>query len=352
MKDGVLIYGCYGYTGKLISELAAKTGLKAVLSGRDEQKVAAMAKSLNLDYKAFSLDNEDAVAEQLKNFKVVLHCAGPFINTVGIMANACIKAKTHYLDITGEYQVFESNFALNDKAIAAGIMLMSGVGFDVVPSDCLARYLSEKMPDADSLELALQMKGGRISHGTAITVAENLGYACLLRRNGKLVEVPNGKVTREVEFDGGTRTGVAISWGDISTAYRSTGISNITVYNALPQKVIDSMKASNYLGFLLRSRFVKNILINRIKKRPAGPNETERQTATSVVWGEVRNKTGGKYRAELTLPEGYTLTAHTAVRIAQLVLEKEPPAGAKTPSQVFGKDFILQFDGVSRKDLL
>lgn len=347
-----MIYGCYGYTGKLISELAVKEGLKPVLSGRDEQKVAALAKSLNLEYKAFDLDNEANVVEVLKNFKVVLHCAGPFINTVGIMANACIKAKTHYLDITGEYQVFESNFALNDKAVAAGIMLMSGVGFDVVPSDCLALYLKEKMPNADSLELALQMKGGQLSHGTAITVAENLGYPTLFRRDGKLVKVANGKVTRQIKLDGTEKTAVAISWGDISTAFRSTGIPNITVYNVLPQKVIDSMKASNYLGFLLRMRFVKNILINRIKKRPAGPSEEARQTATSVVWGEVRNKMGAVQRAILTLPEGYTLTARTAIKIVELILEKDPPSGAKTPAQVFGSNFIMQFEGVSRKDLL
>ena len=351
MKEGLLIYGCYGYTGKLISELAAKAGMKAVLSGRDEQKVASLARALNLPHKAFDLKSIEQTAEQIKDFKVVLHCAGPFMYTADIMANACINAQTHYLDITGEYQVFESMFALNDKAAAAGVMLMSGVGFDVVPSDCLALYLKEKMLNADALDLALYMKGGRISHGTAITVAENLGHRTLLRRGGKLVEVQNGKVLRQVDIDGSRRTGVAISWGDISTAFRSTGIQNIAVYNVLPKKVIDSMKMSNYLGILLRARFVKNFLIKRIKERPAGPNENERQASTSMVWGEVRAKSGAVFRAMLTLPEGYTLTAHTAVKIAQSVLEKEPPIGAKTPSQVFGKDFILQFEGVSRKDL-
>ena len=165
MKEGVLIYGCYGYTGKLISELAAKAGMKAVLSGRDEQKVAALASLLKLPHKTFDLKNVEQTAEQIKDFKVVLHCAGPFMYTADIMANACIKAKTHYLDITGEYQVFENMFGLNEKATAAGVMLMSGVGFDVVPSDCLALYLKEKMPNADALDLALYMKGGRISHG-------------------------------------------------------------------------------------------------------------------------------------------------------------------------------------------
>jgi len=350
VKEGLLIYGCYGYTGKLISEMAAKAGMKPVLSGRDEQKVAALAKSLNLDYVAFPLDNEDAVAEKLKDFKVVLHCAGPFIYTSAIMVRACMKAKTHYLDITGEYQVFERIFKLNDAAVTAGVMLMPGVGFDVVPTDCLSLYLSEQIGNVISLDLALFMSGGKLSHGTAITIAENLGEACVARRDGKLVKFPNGKLIRSIPIREEEKQAVAISWGDISTAYRTTGIPNITVYNVLPQKLIDGMKLSNYLGFIMRTRLVKNFLINKIKKRPAGPDEAQRKSSSSIVWGEVKNKAGGVHRATLYLPEGYTLTALTALKIAQLVMEKEPPHGSKTPAQVFGSDFILQFEGVRRKD--
>ena len=351
MKEGFLIYGCYGYTGRLISEMAAKAGMKPVLSGRDEQKVAEFARSLNLDHIAFGLDNEQTVADKINDFKVVLHCAGPFVYTATIMANACIKAKTHYLDITGEYQVFERIFKLNDAALQAGVMLMPGVGFDVVPTDCLSLYLSEKLGSVQSLDLALYMQGGKLSHGTAITIAENLGEACVIRRDGKLVKVPNAKLIRTIKIREEEKRAVAISWGDVSTAFRTTGIPNITVYNVLPQKLIDGMKLSNYLGFIMRMRVVKNFIISKIKKRPAGPDEAQRKASTSIVWGEVKNKAGGVQRAMLYLPEGYTLTALTALKIVESVLAKEPPHGSKTPAQVFGADFILQFEGVRRKDL-
>ncbi len=331
--------------------MAVKAGMKPVLSGRDGQKVAELARTLNLEYIAFGLDNEQAVADKIKDFKVVLHCAGPFIYTSTIMANACIKAKTHYLDITGEYQVFERIFKMNDAAVQAGVMLMPGVGFDVVPTDCLALYLSEKLGNVVSLDLALYMLGGKLSHGTAITIAENLGDACVIRRDGKLVKVPNAKLIRSFRIREEDKRGVAISWGDVSTAFRTTGIPNITVYNILPQKLIDGMKLSNYLGFIMRTRFVKNFMINKIKKRPAGPDEAQRKASTSIVWGEVKNKAGGAQKAMLYLPEGYTLTALTSLKIVELVLAKEPPYGSKTPAQVFGKDFILQFEGVRRKDL-
>jgi len=325
--------------------------MKPVLAGRDEQKVAELARLLNLQHVAFELDNEDAVADRIRDFKVVLHCAGPFIYTSTVMMKACLKAKTHYLDITGEYQVFERAFKLNDAAVAAGIMLMPGVGFDVVPTDCLSRYLNEKLGNVVSLELALYMQGGKLSHGTAITITENLGDACVVRRDGKLVKVPNGKLIRSVPIRQEEKQAVAISWGDVSTAYRTTGIPNITVYNILPQKLIDGMKLSNYLGFIMRTRFVKNYLINKIKKRPAGPDEIQRKASSSMVWGEVKNKAGGIQRATLYLPEGYTLTALTSLKIVEMVLETEPPHGSKTPAQVFGADFIMQFEGVRRKDL-
>lgn len=347
-----MIYGCYGYTGKLISEYAIQFGLKPILAGRDSGKVKELAKKLNLPFCVFSLENEQEVISNITNVKVVLHCAGPFKFTSKVMAAACVKAKTHYLDITGEFDVFENLFDLDTQAKEAGVLLMPGVGFDVVPTDCLSLYLKGKIPGADTLELALIMKGGKISHGTAITVAENLGESCIVRRNGAIEKIPNGKLTKQIKLQGGRKKEVvAIPWGDVSTAYRTTGIPNITVYNQLPKRVIDSMRMSNYFGFLLKLRPVKNYIIRKIKNRPAGPNEEERTNSSTAVWGEVKNAFGANFRAMLELPEGYTLTALTALKIAQNVLKSEPPHGTHTPASVFGADFILQFDKVKRIDL-
>lgn len=350
-KESWLIYGCYGYTGKLISEYAVQQGLKPVLAGRDAKRTEDLARELGLEFRVFSLDDEDQVARELEPFKLVLHCAGPFVYTCAIMARACIKAKTHYLDITGEYQVFERLYRKDQAAKDAGILIMPGVGFDVVPSDCLAAYLKDKLPTGDSLDLALMQKGAKLSHGTAITIAENMGEDTTIRRKRKLDSVPNGTLTRIIEVNGSQKKGVAISWGDVSSAWRSTQIPNITVYNVLPQRVIDGMRWSSYIAPILGLGIVKKFVISRIKKRPAGPSEEMRQTASGSIWGEIRNQLGISKRALLELPEGYTLTYLTAVEIVKRVLTEAPAPGAKTPSQVFGKDFILQFDGVKRTDL-
>lgn len=351
MKENFLIYGCYGYTGKLIAEIAKKQGFLPILAGRDETKTKAVAEALNLPFRVFGLEAEDEIIKNISDVKVVLHCAGPFIFTSEKMSNACIKAKTHYLDITGEIAVFENLYQKEKAAQEAGILLMSGVGFDVVPSDCLALYLKERLPDAIALEMTLLQKGGSLSHGTAITVAENAGYPTMIRRNGKIKEIPNGTLVKQIPFPDKMRDAVAISWGDVASAFRSTQIPNITIYNALPKKMISGMKLGNYFSFLLRTRLVKNLVIRQIKKRPAGPNETMRNSASGVIFGEVRNANGVTKKALLELPEGYLLTALTALKITQNILTNEPAHGAKTPAQVFGSDFILQFEKVKRTDL-
>ncbi len=350
-KENFLIYGCYGYTGSLITDYAIKQGLKPVLAGRDEAKVKALADRYGLEFKVFDLSDVDTVVPHLLPFKAVIHCAGPFIKTVEVMSKACLKSQTTYLDITGEYQVFEEIFRLDEKAKQAGILMMPGVGFDVVPTDCLSVYLKGVLPTAEKLELALLQKGGRLSHGTALTVLENMGDQCMVRRKGKLVQVKQGFMTRTVNFIDREREVVAISWGDISTAFRSTKIPNITVYNHVPHRVIDSMRLSNYIGFVFKIPFVKRYLAKTIKSKPPGPNDEQRRTAQSYVWGEVKNGFGITRSALLELPEGYTLTALCAVEIVKRVLNGLPDKGAKTPAQVFGADFILQFPGVKRVDI-
>lgn len=127
-----IIYGANGYTGELIAREAVRQGLKPTLAGRNKAKVEALAQELGLGYKAFGLDNVDAVSEQLQGFKLVMHCAGPFSATSKPMMEACIKAGAHYLDITGEISVFELAQSLNSQAEKADIVLCPGVGFDVI----------------------------------------------------------------------------------------------------------------------------------------------------------------------------------------------------------------------------
>ncbi|MEN0004033.1 MAG: saccharopine dehydrogenase NADP-binding domain-containing protein, partial [Bacteroidota bacterium] len=322
-----LLYGAYGYTGTLIAEMAADYGLTPVLSGRSEAKLKPLAERLGYAYRVCDLSDQGALDALLADFSVVLHAAGPFQYTAKPMLEACLRTKTHYLDITGEIEVFELAATYDKQAQAAGIMLLPGAGFDVVPTDCLALYLKEKMPTATHLQLAFSAMGkAGVSRGTAKTMAENLGELSTVRENGKLKKVPLGHKTLQVPFtDERSWFVVSIPWGDVSTAYYSTRIPNIETYMAYPPKQFWTIKYQKYLSWALKSSVVKNMAKRRIDKQAPGPSAALRAESDGLVWGRVRNVAGDTVKARLRTPNGYTLTAITSLMCTKKVLENNAP---------------------------
>ena len=352
MTNKLLIYGSYGFTGNLIARLAVKRGLQPILAGRDPERLAKQAVELGLEHVAFSLDDRAATERALQNAAVVLHCAGPFVHTSRPMADACLLAGVHYLDITGEIAVFEALAARDAEARAAGVMLLPGVGFDVVPSDCLAAHLKQRLPSATRLILGIKQAGGQSSHGTLNSAIESLPLGGKARRDGELVDVPLGTLTRQIDFGRGPRPAVAVPWGDVSTAWYSTGIPNIEVYFAWPSAMRWGMMATRYLRPLLATDAARGALKRLVAAQPAGPSESQQAEGFTLLYGEVLDDAGGRRVSRLRTPEPYRLTAETALLSAINVLAGCAEPGFQTPSRLFGPDFITEFDGVQREDLL
>ncbi len=350
MSSNFLLYGANGYTGSLIARLAVQRGLRPILAARAPEKIEPLAAELGLDYRAFSLNDDAAVNEALADVVAVLHCAGPFSQTSEPMVAGCLRTKTHYLDITGEVAVFEAIAARNHDAKTAGVMLLPGVGFDVVPTDCLAAHLKDRLPSATRLALGFQALG-KISRGTATTMVEAQNQGGLVRRSGVLTPVPAAGKTRLIDFGQGAVAATTIPWGDISTAFYSTGIPDIEVYVAFPASIRIGMVASRYLGWLLGLSAVQNFQKRLIQNQPPGPTEAERAQGKSLLWGEVEDNSGKRLVSRLQCLEGYSLTTLTSVAIAQKVLAGQVIVGFQTPSLVYGADFILEIAGVVRQDL-
>ncbi len=343
-----LLYGANGYTGQLIIRFAKDYGLTPILAGRSADKIKSLAEEYQLEYKVFGLDNPSEVDAALSNVDVVLHAAGPFMYTAQPMIEACLRTGVHYLDITGEILVFEMANRYGKHAEEKGIVIMPGVGFDVVPTDCMALYLKNKMPDATHLKLAFASVSGGFSKGTATTMIEGLGEGGAIRKDGKIVKVPAGYKKMTIDFWGKPFFMMTIPWGDVSTAFYSTGIPNIETYMAIPPMAFKYFKIQNYLGPLLRSNLVKNFLKNRLNKRPAGPSDYKRKGAYSLIYGEVTNQKGEVIKSKMKVPEGYTLTAITSMMITKAVLEGKVKNGFQTPAKALGADLIMQVKGVER----
>ncbi len=344
----LLVYGSYGYTGRLVVDRATEEGLDdLVLAGRSPGELERQAAAHDLPSRAFTLDHPEVIRRQLTDVDAVLNCAGPFYRTHEPLVDACIETGTDYLDITGEIEVFQAIAARDEEAAAADRVLLPGVGFDVVPSDCLAAHLAESLPDATHLALGFDSPGGP-SAGTLKTMVQGLGESSAVRENGRIKRIPLGSRTRTVDFGAGDRTAMAIPWGDVSTAYRTTGIGNIEFYAAVPPNVPGWLRSVQGASWVFTPP-VKRALESLVDATVSGPDEDELETGRTTLWGEVRND-GTTHEARLRTPHGYALTAATAVESARRVLAGDVEPGYHTPAGAFGADYVLEFEGVERED--
>lgn len=347
-ENTFLLYGANGYTGELIARYAGEYSLRPVLAGRNNAAIEALAYRLQLPFRAFDLRDAAARFDALKNVKVLVNAAGPFSATAKEMVETCLQTGTHYLDINGDITVFEQLKKYDAAAKKAGILLLPGVGFDVVPTDCLALLLKKSLPDANTVQLAFTTLGGSISHGTATTMVTRLGEKGAMRKAGEIIKVPLGNKGMEVDFGSKKRFVMSIPWGDISTAYTTTGIPDIETYTGIKPSVYKLLKLQWIFNWLLRTGMVRKFVKNKINNRPAGPSDEQRGKALSLVWGRATNAAGKQVTATLTCPEGYTLTTHATLLINQKVLKGIFTTGYQTPAGLYGEDLVLEIPGVQR----
>jgi short subunit dehydrogenase-like uncharacterized protein len=343
-----MIYGANGYTGKLIAEEAVRLGMRPILAGRSEAVIAGLARELGLDYKVFGLETPGEIRQAISGLTVVLHCAGPFSATSQPMVSACLEEHVHYLDITGEISVFAAAHGQHEQAKRADVVLMPGAGFDVVPSDCLAASLVNALPAATKLQLAFEAGGGA-SPGTAKTSVEGLKNGGCVRRNGKLKKVPLAWKTRTIPFAHAERKGVTIPWGDVYTAYVSTGVPDIEVYISLPPSAIANLRRLKWIQPLLALGPVQSFMKKRIEKNVDGPSDLGREESESQLWGEVSTADGRTVQATMTAPNGYNLTVTASLGVVSFLLSNDVEGGYYTPSLLMGAEYAATLPGVELK---
>jgi short subunit dehydrogenase-like uncharacterized protein len=345
-----LLYGATGYTGALIARTAVDLGMRPILAGRNGAKLARLAGEVGFPWRAFGLDDGPALRSALRDVPVVLHCAGPFSETYPPMVEACLHTKTHYLDITGDMIELSALPDRDTEAKDAGVMLLPSVGYDVVPSDCLALYVSRRLPTSTHLALAFTQVGG-FSRGTMLSAVDAAARPGMVRKNGRLTPVPSAYKSREIDLGEGLVQCVTIPWGDVATAYYSTGIPNIETYAALGRAVEVVLKSANLLrpfaGSALGQRFLKNL----VGMMPEGPSETQRAKGYALLWAEASDEAGNRAVSRMRTPHGYTLTAVTALEIVRRVLAGDAHPGFQTPAKAYGADLIMEIGGVTRTDL-
>lgn len=350
MRSGLMVYGATGFTGGLIVRALLERGVRPVLAGRSERKLDALARELGLEFRVAPLDDPVRLDDALRGVGTVLHAAGPFSRTARPMAEACLRARTHYLDVAGEAPPIESLAPHDAEARRRGIMIMPAVGFDVVPSDCLAAHVARRLPGASRLEIGIAAMGF-LTPGSAKAFLEYAGEPIRVRRGGVLVGVAPGSLERPFDFGEGPRPSSAVSWGDTATAWYTTGIPDVTTYFEVTPRLRAGLAACLTWGRVLGSGPVQALMQAFADMLPEGPTPEQRRSRRMVIVAEAEDPAGRRVASRLFTPESYTFTAMTAPRIAERVVRGDLEPGFQTPARVYGADFVLSFEGVRREDL-
>jgi short subunit dehydrogenase-like uncharacterized protein len=350
-RGALLVYGATGYIGRLTTSAALARGLRPCAAGRNRERLASLAAELGLDgYRAAALDDAVGLDRCLRDVTVLINAAGPFSHTWEPLVDACLRRGVHYLDLAGEVRVFEGIAARSAEARRHGILLLPGVGFDVVPSDCLAAHVAGLLPGADSLRIAISGLE-LVSGGSARTLAEQVGSPTLVRRNGRLTSIATGSLERSFDFGAGASPSVAVTWGDLSTAFVSTGIANIETYFEATPAVRATGSMHRWFGPMLSTPFCQSALQTLTTFLPDGPDAAVRTARSATIVAEAEHRSGRVVRARLRTPEAYTFSAITAAAIAARVVAGDFAPGFQTPARLYGPNYVLRFEGVQREAL-
>ena len=343
MSGNIIIYGAYGFTGELIAREALRQDIRPIIAGRDASQLARMHEQYGLEVRVADLDDALALDAMLEGCDVVIHCAGPFSATARQMADACLRTTTSYVDITGEFDVICKVLDLDAQARSAGIVMLPGAGFDVVPSDCLIATVADGMQQPLQIDLALLTRGS-VSRGTATTMAQAAGVTAMMYADGSYVPVPASMLTRTAAFMSGSRQVRAISWGDIGSAPRSVHARRVTTYATMGTPTRTLLGALDWAGRSSRvRRGMQRAAVWGARRRNQPDPDRLRQTCE--LWVRVEDARGHAREGVMTTGDGYDLTAASALRIAIAIRNGEIPTGALTPSQALGSSFASSLPG-------
>jgi short subunit dehydrogenase-like uncharacterized protein len=317
-----MLYGATGHTGALIAQHAIDRGHRPVLAGRSASAVAEAAERFTLPHRALSLDDPAALRAALSDVELVLNAAGPFLHTATPLAEACLDVGVHYLDISNELRAFSALYELDEQARRAGVTILPGVGFGVVATNCLARYVSEAVGGAEHLATATRIAAAQPGPGVAAATKENLPFGGWIREGGQLApqELFTGIVT--IDFPDGPSQAMPVPTGDLEAAFHATGAPNIISYAA---------------------------------QAPAAPTPAQEALSSeayrSFGWARAIGADGARAEALLQMGDSYAFTVAASIRAVEEALARSLH-GAFSPAEAFGTDFILTIEHTTRTDIL
>ncbi|HFE47095.1 MAG TPA: saccharopine dehydrogenase [Nannocystis exedens] len=183
----IVLFGATGFVGRLIAAYLAESapsGLRWAIAGRSKEKLASLHRSLQprsgqpaIGIVQANVDEPASLLKMAARARVVLTTVGPYVRWGMPVANACVEALTHYLDLTGE-PVYVASLVrdLHARAKERGVALVPCSGFDSIPADLGVLFTVLQLPKGVPLEVRGYMRAqATVSGGTLASALEILG---------------------------------------------------------------------------------------------------------------------------------------------------------------------------------
>ncbi|KAM3091028.1 saccharopine dehydrogenase family protein [Phormidesmis sp. 146-35] len=179
----VVLYGASGFVGKqtvqYFANHVAPEQLRWAIAGRSRQKLEAVRDEVGVTVDVLVADSQDqqAIDAIVSQTRVILTTAGPFALYGNALVDACVRFKTHYVDITGETPWVRTLIdRYHEQAAIDGTRIIPCCGFDSVPSDLgtylIVRRLQELGMPCKQVKAYFQAAGG--FNGGTLASAFNL----------------------------------------------------------------------------------------------------------------------------------------------------------------------------------
>ena len=148
-----VIFGASGFTGAFIArEISNNYPDKTIaLAGRTRAKLEAVSKTMKTEANGIliaDVSNPESLKNMASRGQVLINAVGPYRYHGLAVVNACVQAKTHYCDISGEPWFLEkAELDFDSKARENGVYCVSACGFDSIPSDMGIEFTRRKFAE-------------------------------------------------------------------------------------------------------------------------------------------------------------------------------------------------------------
>ena len=326
MTGRIVLFGATGYTGELTARRLVADGAKPLLVGRREQAVKALAADLNLEHAVADAGHPDQVRALLDPGDVILSTVGPFLRHGLPAVQAAVDARAHYLDSTGEppfiRRVFEE---FGPKARAAGVGLLTAMGYDFVPGNLAGAIAAQRALDAGGTPTQLdvgyfltgKVGAGAMSGGTRASVGGVMLAPSFAWRGGRLQVERGGAHVRSFRVGGRTRTGLTVGGSEhLALPVSYPTLQDVRVYLGWADKASRVVQVGGAVtGALGRLPVIRPVLERGVQRlagtgSTGGPGPAERALTGSLAVAEAKDRDGRLLAtAVLRGPNAYDLTA-------------------------------------------